>query len=49
MMPDPIRTVRVPDDLWIAAQEAANVRGESVSNVLRDALARYVKRARVSS
>ena len=48
-MPDPIRTVRVPDDLWIAAQEAAKSRGESVSNVLRDALARYVKRARSSS
>lgn len=42
----PIRGVRVPDDLWAAAQEKAKERGESVSDVVRRALERYVKTKR---
>ena len=40
----PIRNLRVDDELWTAAQEIAAERGESVSDVLRAALRRYVKR-----
>ena len=39
---DRIRTVRVPDDLWEAAQEAAKKNGETVSEVIRRALEQYV-------
>lgn len=44
----PIRTIRVGDPLWEAAQEVAAERGESVSDVVRRALERYVGR-RLSS
>lgn len=37
-----IRTVRVPDDLWEAAQEAAAKNGETLSEVIRRALEEYV-------
>lgn len=40
----PIRGVRVPDELWQAAQAKARERGEDVSAVIRAALERYVKR-----
>lgn len=40
----PQRAVRVPDDLWRAAQEIARERGETLSDVLRDALVQYVRR-----
>lgn len=40
----PLRNLRVSDDLWDAAQSIAVERGESVSDVLRAALMRYVKR-----
>jgi predicted transcriptional regulator len=40
----PVRTVRVPDALWRAAQSRARERGEDVSAVIRRALERYVKR-----
>lgn len=48
-MPDkyeriPLRTVRVPDEQWDAAKAVAKARGESVSQVVRDSLERYVKR-----
>lgn len=48
-MPDgyervPLRAVRVPDETWKPAQDVAKARGESVSQVVRDALERYVKR-----
>ncbi len=43
---NPARTVRVRDELWQAAQQAAQERGESVSEVIRRALARYVKAGR---
>lgn len=41
-----IRAVRVPDELWEAAQAVAAERGESVSDEIRAALERYVKRNR---
>ncbi len=40
----PNRVIRVPDDLWHAAQAKAAERGESLSEVIRRALARYVRR-----
>ena len=39
----PIRTVRVPDELWEAAKRAASDRGETVTDVLLRALERYVR------
>lgn len=41
-----IRAVRVPDELWEAAQEVAASKGETVSDEIRSALERYVKRNR---
>jgi predicted transcriptional regulator len=38
------RTIRVPDDLWQHAQAIAKARGETLSDIIRDALRRYVKR-----
>jgi negative regulator of replication initiation len=38
----PARAVRVEDDLWQAAQQQAALRGETVSDVIRRALQRYV-------
>jgi predicted HicB family RNase H-like nuclease len=43
-MPTPLRNVRVPDDLWRAAQEKAEREGRSVSDVLLAALKRYVRK-----
>jgi len=43
--PTPIRTVRVPDDVWQAAQERAAEKGESVSAVIVRALKRYGKKS----
>lgn len=40
------RMVRVEDELWTAAREAAEANGTTVSEVIRDALRRYVKRHR---
>lgn len=40
----PIRNVRVPDEVWLRAKAVAAARGESLSDVLRAALERYVKR-----
>jgi hypothetical protein len=42
---NPARAIRVPDGLWHAAQAKAADRGETVSDVVRKALERYVKRA----
>lgn len=39
----PIRNVRVPDDLWNPAQVKAAQRGESLSDIIRKALADYLK------
>jgi predicted HicB family RNase H-like nuclease len=41
----PRRTVRVADALWEASAEKAAAKGESISDVIRRALERYVKRA----
>lgn len=38
------RMVRVEDSLWNAAKAAAAANGTTVSAVIREALARYVKR-----
>lgn len=39
-----LRNVRVADPLWSAALSIARARGESLSDVIRAALERYVKR-----
>ena len=36
------RGIRISDELWRAAKEAAKRRGETVSGVIRAALERYV-------
>ncbi|GAS98919.1 Gp65 [Mycolicibacterium canariasense] len=40
----PLRSFRIPDDLYEAAQQKAEEKGETVSDVVRRALERYVKR-----
>jgi predicted HicB family RNase H-like nuclease len=40
----PRRTIRVDDELWLSAVVKAAERGESVSDVIRRALERYVTR-----
>lgn len=39
----PLRTLRVPDDLWREAARIARDRGETLSDVMRDSLVRYVE------
>jgi predicted transcriptional regulator len=39
----PVRTVRVPDEVWEAAQRIAADRGETVTDVIMRALRRYVR------
>lgn len=41
---NPARQVRVEDALWKSAHKIARQRGETVSGIVRAALARYVKR-----
>lgn len=41
----PLRSFRIPDDLYEAAQKASADNGESVSDVVRRSLERYVKAA----
>lgn len=45
-MPDgtPLRNVRVADELWQAAMAKALERGETLSEVIRRALEKYVQR-----
>ena len=43
-MPDTPRAIRIPDDLWQAALAKAAERGDTVSEVVRKALERYVNR-----
>jgi predicted DNA-binding protein len=38
------RAIRIPDDLWEAALAKAEANGETVSDIVRRALERYVKR-----
>lgn len=40
-----LRNVRVDDELWQAAQAAAEARGETVSEAIRAFLKRYAKSA----
>jgi hypothetical protein len=40
----PQRTIRVPDPEWDAAKEAADANGDTLSDVIRTALRRYVAR-----
>jgi hypothetical protein len=39
-----MRSFRVPAKLWEAAKTAADEREENISDVIREALERYVKR-----
>lgn len=41
---DPVRTFRIPRSEWDAALAVAKSRGETLSQVIRDALRRYVMR-----
>ena len=41
-----MRSIRVPLKLWTAAKALADAREENISDVLRDALERYVKRGK---
>ncbi len=38
----PRRTIRIPDQLWHIAQTRADSRGENLSDIIRQALQRYV-------
>lgn len=40
----PLRTIRVDDDLWRKAQQRAEAEGRTVSDIVREALRKYVKR-----
>jgi len=40
----PLRSMRVEEALWAAALAKSQERGETVSDVIRRALERYVKR-----
>ena len=42
--PMPLRSVRVSDAVWIAAQAKADERNENLSEVIRKALERYASR-----
>jgi len=42
----PHRTVRIPDDLWQAAQARAAAEGMTMTEVLTAALRRYVARTK---
>lgn len=39
-----MRSLRVPADLWEAAKAKADERQENISDVIREALERYVKK-----
>lgn len=39
----PNRAIRIPDELWYAALAVAAERGETLSDIIRDRLAGYVK------
>jgi hypothetical protein len=38
-----MRSIRVPLALWTAAKDKADERGENISDVIREALERYVR------
>ncbi|MCZ4498526.1 MAG: hypothetical protein JWQ74_1079 [Marmoricola sp.] len=37
------RSIRIPDDLWDEAKTVTKARGESISQVVRTALEKYVE------
>ena len=39
-----MRSLRVPESLWEAAKAKADEREENISDVLREALEKYIKR-----
>lgn len=39
-----MRSLRVPEQLWADAKATADARRENISDVIREALERYVKR-----
>jgi antitoxin component of RelBE/YafQ-DinJ toxin-antitoxin module len=39
----PTRTIRIPDEIWIPAQEAAAAQGVSLSRVVRTMLVRWTE------
>jgi hypothetical protein len=43
-VPDTPRAIRIPDDLWQAALDKAHANGDTLSDIVRRALERYVKR-----
>lgn len=45
-MQNNIRSFRIDDELWLEAVRVAAERGETVSDVIREALTRYVKRSK---
>lgn len=42
----PMRTIRIPDELWAAAQAKAEAEGVTVSEVVRRELERWVRKRR---
>ena len=44
MPPTPNRTMRIPDDVWNAAQATAREQGTNITAVLTQMLRRYVKK-----
>lgn len=40
----PLRSVKIPDEIWEPAQEKAEAEGKTLSAVIREELARYIKR-----
>jgi metal-responsive CopG/Arc/MetJ family transcriptional regulator len=43
---DPVRTLRLPDEHWQALERVAEAEGVSRSEVIRVAVANYLKRKR---
>ena len=44
MAETPLRSVRIPDDVWNAAREKAEREGVTLSSVILAALTRYARR-----
>jgi len=42
--PMPLRSIRIPDAIWQAAQAKADERHENLSEVVRQALTRYARK-----
>lgn len=40
----PLRSVKVPDEIWVPAQEKAKAEGKSLSQVIREALSKYAEK-----